>query len=249
MRKKINKKLSAIYKYQTGKGKKSFSYGWEDVYRLLREHRCKVALENAKTKNSVLEVGPADSGMSLVLAKNFKKLTILEPTDEFANQVQSKLKRYKNAKVYKSLIEDFKTNERFDYITLSHVLEHIDDDVKALRKLKSFLKKNGKMFILVPNANCINRQIGVKLGFLKKKTDLNKRDIDIGHQRVYDFASLEKACKKAGLKILKKGGLFLKPFTNVLMQKNCSKEMLKIFMQLGEGYPDIATEIYLVCGA
>lgn len=40
--------------------------------------------------------------------------------------------------------------ESFDYIYCSHVLEHIEDDYKAIKELSRVLKKNGYAFIQVP---------------------------------------------------------------------------------------------------
>ncbi len=40
--------------------------------------------------------------------------------------------------------------ETFDVILCSHVLEHVDDDKKALREFWRVLKHNGRAFIMVP---------------------------------------------------------------------------------------------------
>lgn len=46
-----------------------------------------------------------------------------------------------------SKIED----ELYDFILTSHVLEHVANPIKALYEWKRILKKNGKIFIIVPN--------------------------------------------------------------------------------------------------
>ncbi len=43
--------------------------------------------------------------------------------------------------------------ETFDKAILSEVLEHVDDDVKALRSVARVLKPGGLLAITVPNAN------------------------------------------------------------------------------------------------
>lgn len=41
----------------------------------------------------------------------------------------------------------------FDYIICNHVLEHVIDDLKAMKELRRVLKKNGWAILLVPIAN------------------------------------------------------------------------------------------------
>jgi 2-polyprenyl-3-methyl-5-hydroxy-6-metoxy-1,4-benzoquinol methylase len=42
-------------------------------------------------------------------------------------------------------------NQKFDAITLWHVLEHVPDLIETVNKLKACLEENGTMFIAVPN--------------------------------------------------------------------------------------------------
>jgi SAM-dependent methyltransferase len=52
------------------------------------------------------------------------------------------------------LVEDITSmtfpGERFDFIFCSHVLEHVDDDMKAMREMRRVLKKGGTAIIDVP---------------------------------------------------------------------------------------------------
>lgn len=42
------------------------------------------------------------------------------------------------------------------------------------------------------------------------------------------------------------GGYWLKPISNHQIEEDWSTEMLNAYMQLGESYPDIAGEIYVI---
>lgn len=44
-------------------------------------------------------------------------------------------------------------DESFDIIICSHVLEHVPDDIKAMREFRRVLKKNGWAVLLVPIAD------------------------------------------------------------------------------------------------
>ena len=67
-----------------------------------------------------------------------------------------------------------------------------------------------------------------------------------GHRRVYDLNTLQEDFLNAGLKVICAGGYWLKPLSNSQIEKDWSKEMIEAFLKLGEKYPDIAGEIYVV---
>lgn len=56
----------------------------------------------------------------------------------------------KNAKIKMDITNIEYPQESFDYIYCSHVLEHIEDDRKAMRELNRVLKKDGWAILLVP---------------------------------------------------------------------------------------------------
>jgi SAM-dependent methyltransferase len=49
--------------------------------------------------------------------------------------------------------------ECFDIINLSHVIEHFNDPKRALIKIHSLLKKNGKLIIIAPNYDSVAAKI------------------------------------------------------------------------------------------
>ncbi len=50
-------------------------------------------------------------------------------------------------------------NDTFDYIHLSHVVEHFFDPVSSMQKIKDLLKPGGTVYVEVPNADAISAQI------------------------------------------------------------------------------------------
>ncbi len=56
----------------------------------------------------------------------------------------------KNTKLEMDITNIEYPDESFDYIYCSHVLEHIEDDKKAMRELNRVLKKDGWAILLVP---------------------------------------------------------------------------------------------------
>lgn len=50
-------------------------------------------------------------------------------------------------------LDDFKTDERFDFIILNHVLEHFKNPVEKLKKIRALLKPGGLLHVEVPSVH------------------------------------------------------------------------------------------------
>ena len=191
----------------------------------------------------VLEMGPAEGVMTPHLLAKSETLTLLEGAKHFCEDLS---RRYPSAEVVHSLFEDYEAQERYDRIILGHVLEHVEDPVSILCRSAGWLKPGGKIIAAVPNARSIHRQAAVLMGLLKAEDSLNEMDIHHGHRRVFNPNSFKEAFLKAGLTIEHFGGYWMKPISNSQIESTWTAEMLKAFLQLGEQYPEIAAEIYIV---
>ena len=67
------------------------------------------------------------------------------------NKIMTDYIKSKNLKVYSDISEV--ENQKFDVITMFHVLEHIKNPQNILDELKNILNKNGKIIIEVPNTS------------------------------------------------------------------------------------------------
>jgi len=190
-----------------------------------------------------LEMGPAEGLMSGYLYEHFAELALVEGAEAFVRALRD---RYPKAKVYCSLFEEFSTPERFDTIVLGHVLEHVDEPTTILARAKQWLADDGVILAAVPNARSLHRQAAVIMGLLNEEHELNDMDRHHGHRRVYDPESLRADFQRAGLNVDIFGGYWMKPLSNAQIEASWTPEMLGAFMALGERYPDIAGEIYVV---
>jgi 2-polyprenyl-3-methyl-5-hydroxy-6-metoxy-1,4-benzoquinol methylase len=192
---------------------------------------------------SILEMGPAEGVMTNLLAPLAKELTLLEGSGRFCDDLS---RRFPKATVVHSLFEDFRPTRQFDSIVLGHVLEHVLDPVAILRLAKSWLKPDGRVLAAVPNARSVHRQAAVLLGLLQFEEQLNETDVHHGHRRVFNPETFRNAFLQSGLAIEVFGGYWLKPLSNRQLEDTWTPEMLEAFMQLGERYPDIAAELYVI---
>ena len=193
---------------------------------------------------SVLEVGPADGEMTAHLVRDFTSISIVEPSRRFISLLT---KQFPTIIAHNAFLETFKSTQTYDNIIIAHVLEHVVDPHLALLNARKHLNPNGRIFLVVPNAMSLHRQVGVYMGLLKKTTDLNPLDKKQGHRRVYTMQTFREDITKARLSILHLGGFFLKQQPSSFIEKHWSAELIKGYFQLGQLYPTIASELFAVC--
>lgn len=192
---------------------------------------------------SLLEMGPAEGVMTDLLTRLDLEISVVEGSESFAAALA---KRYPHIEVTHSLFEDFRPSARFDNIVLGHVLEHVTNPVAILTQVREWLSDDGIILAAVPNARSLHRQAAVVMGILSFEEQLNDADRYHGHRRVYTPETFRHDFLAAGLDIQVFGGYWLKPLANKQIEDHWTPEMLKAFMILGERYPDIAGEIYVV---
>ena len=193
---------------------------------------------------SILELGPAEGNMTEILYHKFAKdYTVVDAVESYIELLK---KKFPNMKGQASLFEEYRPERKWDNIVLGHVLEHVEDPVDILKRCKSWLKPNGRVMCSVPNCNSIHRQAAVIMGLQKTVKDLSDMDKTHGHRRVYSRQELINDFEKAGFKIKNEGGYWLKPLSNAQLEATWTKEMIDAFMVLGEQFPEIAAEIYVI---
>ena len=177
------------------------------------------------------------------LVQSAKKLTVVEGAKTFCESLRS---RFPTATVIHALFEDFSTSETFDSIILGHVLEHVEDPAHILRLAKSWLSPGGRILAAVPNSRSLHRQAAAEMGLLPFEEAMSEADHFHGHRRIFNPESFRKVFRDAGMHINHFGGYWLKPVSNRQIEESWTPEMLAAFITLGERYPDIAADIYIV---
>lgn len=194
---------------------------------------------------SILEMGPAEGLMTERLIGETDDFTVLEGSEAFCEQLRS---RFEGATVQNSLFEEFEPNRKFENIVLGHVLEHVENPVQILQRVASWLSPQGVVLAAVPNSLSLHRQAAVLMGLLRTEEGMSELDQHHGHRRIYNPVTFRGDFQSAGLRVLAYGGFWLKPISNAQIHDTWSPSMLRAFMALGERYPDVAAEIYVVAG-
>ena len=124
--------------------------------KLIINREIKIIDKILKSKNkTLLDLGCGTGWSTAIWQKNGFKVTGLEPS-----LTRSKIAREAHGlNVSNEHLENFKTAELFDVIVLRHLLEHIENPTEMLKKIKTFLKPDGLLLIIIPNIDCLGRYI------------------------------------------------------------------------------------------
>ena len=190
----------------------------------------------------ILEVGPADGHMTRSLVNDFD-LTLVEPSETICEKLRQ---CFPQAQVIRTLVEDFIPSERFDNILLCHLLDHVRDPEQVVRMAGSWLSPGGKIIAIAPNSESLHRQAAVRMGLLPAANAFSERDQVQGKRRIFNREEFRRLFSDAGLEIEFFGGYWLKPVSNRQIEQQWTPEMIDAFFALGERYPEIAAEMYLV---
>ena len=171
--------------------------------------------EGLSDASRVLELGYGDGLVTKDLIEQGHDVTVVEGAKSIAAAARAKWGS--RVRIQHALFEEFTTEERFDAVLATHVLEHIDDPVALLRRLARWLSPSGRGIVIVPNCESIHRQLAVRMGLQPTLDTLGERDHLVGHQRVYSLSTLRRDVEAAGLAVVAERGFFLKVLPNSMM--------------------------------
>jgi 2-polyprenyl-3-methyl-5-hydroxy-6-metoxy-1,4-benzoquinol methylase len=200
---------------------------------------------------NLLELGSFKGNFTKLFLPYFDDITCIEASKTAIMEAKKLLGN--KVKIYSSLFENAELQKKYDNIIMTHVLEHLDDPVKILKRVNDeWLSDNGRFFLVCPNANAPSRQIAVKMGLIDTNAAVTSAEYAHGHRITYSLDTLEKDVKKAGLKVIHRSGIFFKALANFQWDKLInagivSKEYLEGCYELGQQYPNLCSSIFLLC--
>ena len=213
--------------YKESYNTKNYKADNDDIFKRMlipSRHRINLLAKNnfnpSKGEN-LLEIGPGSGSMLFLLSKKKINIKAVEPDPVASNW----LKKFPYIKVINKFFEEWiiernnlEDKEKFDWIIITHVLEHIKVPGNFLKELKILLKKTGKIIIEVPNANNPYSD-GKNWGHL----------FDPGHFYYYTKNNLRELIINSGLNIDFISDSTMKPYKNILCVATANKTKTKIF--------------------
>ncbi len=202
---------------------------------------------------SLLELGCFKGDFTRRLTAHFDDITCVEASGEALSKARQRVGD--RVHFVQSTFEAATLPRRYDNIVITHVLEHLDDPVKVLRRINDeWLAEGGRLFLVCPNANAPSRQIAVKMGLISHNAAVTAAEAAHGHRCTYALDTLERDAVAGGLQVLHRSGIFFKALANfqwdrLLQTDIIDSAYLEGCYQLGQQYPDLCSSIFLMCEA
>jgi 2-polyprenyl-3-methyl-5-hydroxy-6-metoxy-1,4-benzoquinol methylase len=190
-----------------------------------------------------IELGCADGRMSERLAACVGELTAVDGNAEYVAAVSERLP---GVHALHALFEELEPAEPYDVAVLGHVLEHVADPVLVLRRAAALVRAGGRLVATVPNGDSLHRQVGVAMGLLRHRQELNASDLRIGHRRVYVRDQLLAHVTTAGLRPIHVDGVFLKLVSDAQIEQGFSAELVEACYEVGKSHPAICANLLVV---
>lgn len=198
-----------------------------------------------------LELGSYQGAFTHRLLERFTDLTCVEASAEAISVAKTQIGS--RAHIIEGHFEDVALVGQYDSIILTHVLEHLDDPVKVLKRInQEWLSRDGRLFLVCPNANAPSRQIAVHMGLISHNAGITEAERKHGHRITYSLDTLERDINSSGLEVLHRSGIFFKALANfqwdqLLGTDIISSEYIEGCFKLGHRYPELCSSIFFVC--
>lgn len=172
--------------------------------------------KNAKT---VFDIGCGSGTLSFYLANKGKKVIGVDISKNSIAACKQNAEKLNLSQQTSFAVMEFPNKlpqKKFDVILMMEVIEHIEDDKKALKAVYSLLNKDGIAIITTPSKNAPLHRLGYAKGFDKR----------VGHLRRYTMEEIVTKCKEAKFEIVEtkktegilRNFLFLNPIAGNLIR-------------------------------
>ncbi|MEW6113109.1 MAG: class I SAM-dependent methyltransferase [Thermodesulfobacteriota bacterium] len=218
--------------------------------RLIRRLAVRTFAPFMEKTGRALELGCSDGYMTSLIAPLVNHVDVVDGSTRFLEIARSR--NIPNATFIHTLFENFEAALPYDYVFATYVLEHVTDVSSVLRVIRSAMKPESLLFVVVPNARAVSRQLALHMGLISDLKCLTDNDVRHGHRRVYDRVSLNKDLAEGGLLTVAQGGILFKPFADFQMDKLIEHEIVQEpqiegLYSLGFEYPDLCGCLYSIC--
>lgn len=193
---------------------------------------------------SLLELGVGHGVTTQIFSEHFRqKHVVLDASAAVIKNFQNKFPDCR-AEIIETFFEKYNSSEKFDVIVFGFILEHVENPIEIMSYFKKFLKKDGRVFLTVPNSEVLNRRLGFHAGLLADMQQLSEHDHICGHKRYYSVKTLRQDIEEAGYKVKRFEGIYLKPLTtSQMISLNFDKKILEAMCVVGIDYPELSCGI------
>lgn len=151
-------------------------------------HHCGIAMRHLGGGGSFLEVGSAGGDLLERMRERGVRAVGVEISEDACA-----VARAKGLDVFCGTIEEYRTDQPFDVVFMSHVLEHVVDPVDTLERVKELLRPGGVVYVETPNVGALDARVfGSNWGLIHFPR----------HTYLFDRHTLAEVVRRAGLAVV-----------------------------------------------
>ncbi len=166
------------------------NFTYRELIKIIKPHLNKI--------NTVLDIGSGVGTFDFYLASKGKKVTGIEISKNAVEVAKANSIVFKLDKQIDFIAAEFPhklKNENYDLVLFSEVIEHLENDTKALKDIWRVLNHDGLLIITTPSKNAPLYRLGLLDTFEK----------EVGHLRRYTEEDLKELVEKNGFEVLSSG--------------------------------------------
>jgi len=210
---------------------------------IIMNHYAKRIMRKIPAQESVLDLGIGHGITTNLFYKFFADYTVVDASEDVISLYKQNFPG-SPAEIVKSYFESYSPIKYYNNIIMGFILEHVDNPLQILKHYSHFLPPGGKIYVIVPNSESLNRLAGHYAGLISDLSLLSEHDLLCGHKRYYNLNTLYELVTKAGYAIESVEGIYLKPLSSAQMQ-TLDTPIIDAFCQIGIKYPEISCAIML----
>ena len=186
------------------------------TYHMLLKH----INDSFKIKGSkILDIGCGAGSLSFYMASKGGLVTGIDISKKAISECTKSARalNLNNAKFFQGYFPDgFTLKEKYDYVVFTEVIEHLENDIAAIKKIEQLLKPGGLLLLSTPSISAPLHRLQLT----------NRFDKEVGHLRRYSLSKLNELLKMNGFKSIKntksegilRNFLFVNPHAGMLVR-------------------------------
>ncbi len=147
-----------------------------------------------KSNNKILDIGCGAGTLSFYLASKGNNVLGIDISSKAVKACIASKKELglKNVDFKQLDFHSKLASKKFDVVIFTEVIEHLEDDKKALKAIHNMLETKGIMVLSTPSNTAPLHRLGITKKF----------DEEVGHLRRYSLEKIEKMVNKSGFEII-----------------------------------------------
>ncbi|MDX8152817.1 class I SAM-dependent methyltransferase [Patulibacter brassicae] len=186
---------------------------------------------------SVLELGCATGAMTALLVGDGRQVVAVDQAERYLERVSAR--HLVGVEVRRGdLDRPLAGVGHFDHVVLTNVLHELDDPVGLLRRIAAaHLFPGGLLHLSLQNPRSIHRLVALEMGIIEDLHEVAEAGRRYATRRLYDADELAGLAEQAGLEVLHREGVMLKPLANRQMA-TLDPAVLEGFVAAARHLPD-----------